>query len=114
MIGDKFSLNFTGKISNLTLEKEDNVIKLSYANELLSEADIYEYMIIPPECNNLSLSINSFQSKKININDLFQIKTNTKYYIWFKNFPSNLLSVNINDEEVIYEEKIQLKNNENF
>ena len=31
----------------------------------------------------------------------------------FKNFPSNLLSVNINDEEVIYEEKIQLKNNEN-
>ena len=98
---NRFNLEVSGKITNLTLEEGEDYIKLIYSNEEPSEKGVYEYFIYPPECNNISLSFNSYQTVQINFNDLFQRKTNTKYYVMFKSLPSTLsVTAKINDEVI--------------
>ena len=80
---EHFSLNLPGKISNLTLESFEDHLKLIYSNE----TSLYEYFIYQPICVGKTTEINEIVGGKVNINDLFERKTNTKYYFVEKNFP---------------------------
>ena len=96
---NRFNLELQGIITNLTLESDENTIKLTYSNEKSSEKGVYQYYIYPPQCNNVSVTLNAFQELEINLEELFQRKTNTKYYMMFQNvLYTNIFQHKINDE----------------
>ena len=108
-----FSINCPGKIRNLTYEIEDDIIKLIYSNETTEEKYIYEYTIYPPECTNISVTINFLQTEKINLNELYERKMNTKYYITLKRSPSYMISTKINDVQISDDDPVLLSGEEN-
>ena len=76
-----FQIDLSGDIYNLTMvNNNDDYVTLSYLNETLNDICVYEYYIYPPECQNISANITSFNEIEF---ILFQKKTNTKYNITF-------------------------------
>ena len=110
---DGFNLELQTNITNVSLEADenDNKVKLYYSNN----EGVYEYLIYPIKCNNLSLTIKSYETLKINFDDLFQRKTNTKYYFFFKNeLYSNLMQTKVNEEiitEINYKKELNVDEN---
>ena len=85
-----FNIVFPGKITNLTIEKEnDSFVKLLYNNKSSIDEHIYEYHIYPPKCKNKNIILISYHSYTLNIDDLFEKKTNTNYYICLGKIPHN-------------------------
>ena len=81
-----FTINTPGNIKNLTFDINEEYMKLIYSNktsEASQEVGIYEYYIYYPECYNINITINQYQTKKLDLNEFFQRKTNTQYYITF-------------------------------
>jgi len=108
-----FNINHPGKNSNLTLEKSNDNIKLIYSNCNNNNIKyIYEYFIYPPVCKNKQISITSYQTGKVGLSDLFERKTNTKYYISFDNVPTNFAELKINEKIIKNKEKILIENKE--
>ena len=89
------------------------MIKLIYSNETTEKKDIYEYIIYPPECTNISITINFLQTEKVDLNGLFERKMNTKYYITLKSSPSYMITTKINDEEISDGDPVLLNGEEN-
>ena len=86
---NNFTLNLIGSIPNLIITDEKQHFIISYMNDSaisFTHNYLYQYDVYPPKCNNITININPFQEPKINIADLFQRKTNIKYYIKFNNF----------------------------
>lgn len=108
-----FSINCPGKVRNLSYEMEGEMIKLIYSNETTEKKDIYEYIIYPPECTNISITINFLQTEKVDLNELFERKMNTKYYITLKSSPSYMIKTKINDEEISDGDPVLLNGEEN-
>ena len=111
---NSFSLAIEGKNRNITFEKFDGNIKLIFSNEAPSGIYIYEYYIYQPKCTNYDITINTFQTKQLNLTDLFEIKTNTKYYITITNLPSSSINTYINEEFISINERKLLKSEENI
>ena len=97
---NQFSISLSGKITNIILENKFNHLIISYNNEEISSKNyLYKYYIYPPQCRNISKQINSFQESEINISELFEKNTNTKYYIRFHNLPASI-KIKIGVEEI--------------
>ena len=112
---NKFSINAPGKITNLTIHSNNNNEFLSLIYNNHSESDIYEYIIFPPKCSNEIKELINSNQIKIDIDNLFERKTNTKYYIKLEQIPQFFQQISINNEIInnIYERK-PLKENENY
>ena len=111
---NSFTLNHTGKITNITFEIDDNNIKILYSIILEEESNIYEYNIYIPECINQRSIITSFQTARLNLNELFTRRTNSKYYISLDNFPERGVSVKLNDNAYIQNDRQLLDINDNY
>ena len=109
-----FNINHPGKNSNLTFEKSVDNIKLIYSNQKKTGINIYEYIIYPPVCKNYGISISTYQTDKIQLSELFERKTNTKYYLSFDKIPINFASLKINNKILKNGEKILIENKENY
>ena len=98
---DLFNISLPGKITNLTLENTNNeFITLFYNNKTLVNEHIYEYHIYPPKYNKTCLELFPSQLKilYLNLDDLFQRKTNTNYYITLDKIYPEYGMIYINDE----------------
>ena len=92
---DTFKIKSPGNNRNLTIQKtDDEGITLFYTNKSSEEKYIYKYYIYPPKCNNIYLELSHFQSKSLNLDNLFQRKTNTNYHITFNNILRNYAFTN--------------------
>ena len=108
-----FNLNLQGTITKFSFESGDDNLKILYTDEESLEEGVYEYYIYPPKCNNITLSINAYQTLRINFQDLFQIKTNTKYYVEFISSYTYFINTAINDV-LSNSGKTLLNNDENY
>ena len=79
-----FNIFFQGKISNLSIINNINYATLQYMNETSDENYLYEYHIYPPKCNNYSKILYVFSEETFILSEK---KTNTRYYIKFRNLP---------------------------
>ena len=108
----KFELNIYGYNYNLTIIDNEDYASLFYINENVysSYLHLFEYIIYPPVCHNISKEIKVFQNFEINISDLFEIKTNNTYYLKFYNLPQLYGTFLLNGVEVS-ENQVQILNN---
>ena len=110
-----FKIEFPGKITNLTIENSNNdFAKLIYNNISSMNEHIYEYHIFPPKCKNTNITLIKYHSYSLNLDDLFQRKTNTNYYIILKNLPLYYGKTYINEKMNLIGEKIKLNNEGNI
>ena len=102
-----------GNIKNLTLENHnDTYVELLYNNDILD--NIYGYLIYPPKCNNINIISNSNSSSYIDIDTLFERKTNTNYYITLVSFNNDDLELKINNNSINNKnETIKLEQSDN-
>ena len=112
-IKNKFELNIEGQNSNLTIIDNGDYASLFYMNnnDSQSNLNLFEYIIYPPICQNISKEILIFQDFEINVADLFEIKTNNKYYLKFQNLPKIYGTLSLNDTELT-EDQVQILNNQ--
>ena len=103
-----FKINSRGKNTNLTIQRtdDDEGVTLYYTNTSSEEKYIYEYYIYPPKSNKTFLELSHYQSKSLNLDNLFERKTNTNYYITFNNILTNYGDIYLNNE-LINEENIK-------
>ena len=111
---NNFNINLPGINSNLTLENNDNNIKLIFSNQNDNENNIYEYFIYPPSCKNIQITIIPYQTVEIDLSDLFERKTNTNYYISFDNLPKNFSSLQINETIIDNDNKTLIEDKVNY
>ena len=108
-----FNITLNGNIKNLIIENHnDSYLELLYYNETLESNNIYEYLIYPPKCKDINLELFNNGSSVINLDNLFERKTNTNYYISFDTSFSEDLIININTNNNSINnlrEKIKLK-----
>ena len=97
---NQFSINLPGLITNIIMTNKVDYIIISYNNETTTNNYLYNYYIYPPKCKDISIQINSFQTFELNLLDLFENKTNTKYYIRFHNLPSSYGIIKIGQENI--------------
>ena len=57
--------------------------------------------------------VNFLQTEKVDLNELFERKMNTKYYITLKSSPSYIIKTKINDEEISDGDPVLLNGEEN-
>ena len=87
---NSFIINLSGSIKNILITNKIDHVIISYKNDDSSNKNYnYNYYIFQPKCNNISIKINSFQNIEINLIDLFNRITNTKYYISFLSMAPN-------------------------
>ena len=112
---DKFKIYSLGKITNLTIQRiDEEAVKLSYTNKSSEDKNIYEYYIYPPKCNNSNyLELSHYQSKNLSLDELFERKTNTNYYITFNKIVAECGEFYINNELIKENIKNKLSMNEN-
>ena len=111
---DSFNLVLGGNIKNLTIENNNNTyIKLLYFNNTSESKNIYEYHIYPPKCSNKTIKLSKQRSFKIDLDNLFERKTNTNYYIQTISKDNVIIKIN---EYILNNlgEKILLKSNQNL
>ena len=107
-----FYLEPNEKIRNLTVKNNnDTYIELLYNIEKSELNIIYEYRIYPPKCVNKNISLIGKNSTTIDLNSLFERKTNTKYFFLFNNISDAGLNFNINGEH--FNDKYPLDNQNN-
>ena len=107
---DHFSIGLSGEITNIILENKKDHLIISYKNQTSSKNYLYKYYIYPPKCKNVSMRINSFQKSEISLSELFENKTNTKYYIRFHYLPASIQIISIGDERInSHNYKFQIK-----
>ena len=102
-----FNITLTGIIRNLTVENENyDGLKLIY-NNIISEGErnIFEYYIFPPKCTYISYKLFSSQLTNyyINLDDLYERKTDTNYYITINNIISEngeIITIRINEQQI--------------
>jgi len=101
-----FNLDLQGKNNNINIfSSSSSFVTIFYLNEN-SNLRVCEYIIYIPTCANKQYTIISFHSinenkpenNKETLNDFFERKTNTKYYIEFENIPSEYGDLSINNE----------------
>ena len=96
---NSFNLTLNGNIKNLVLENHnDTNVEILYYNETLDK--IYGYLIYPPKCNDINLTLINNGSFFINLNDLFERNTNTNYYISFDTISSDNIKIKINNNDI--------------
>ena len=111
---DSFNINLPGKISNISFDEYEKYgFKLIYSNETENESGIYEYVIFDPYCLNVRLTLTTFIHANADLDFIYERDTSTNYYISFKNLNSNI-TILVNDNSVIEEEKILLKDKDNI
>ena len=94
-----FNFTFPGKITNLTIHNyNDSFVKLLYNNKTSTDEHIYEYHIYPPKCKNENIILISYHSYTLNIDNLFEKKTNTNHYIILEQIPSYYGKIFVNGE----------------
>ena len=110
---NSFNLTLYGNIKNLTLENHnDTYVELLYNNDILD--NIYGYLIYPPKCNNINIISNSNSSSYIDIDTLFERKTNANYYITLVSFNNDDLELKINNNSINNKnETIKLEQSDN-
>ena len=84
-IKNKFELYIEGQNSNLTIINNSDYASLFYINknDYSSDLNLFEYIIYPPVCHNISKEIFVSQDFEINVVDLFEMKINNDYYLKF-------------------------------
>ena len=107
----KFNLILNGNIRNLTIENHNNsYVELLYHNEALEPNNIYEHRIYPPKCTDIIISSFNNKSSSIGLDNLFERKTNTKYYISLDTISNENFKYYINENDINNSwEKIELK-----
>ena len=95
---NEFSLTLPGDITNVIIANKNDHAIISYNNESLTNNYLYQYYIYPPKCQDTSLHINSSQPFEINLSNLFEIKTNTKYYFIFLELPLNYGTIKLGED----------------
>ena len=107
-----FYINIIGENSCLTIMNNINYAVLFFMNK---NNDIYQYLIYPPKCKDISIKLNISQSISINFDGYYERKENFKYYLKFKNLPIDYGTIKINEKNITsIKEKVELKDNENF
>ena len=113
---NQFSIEVQGKISNLTLESTEDYVKLIY----FDGTSLYEYFIYTSNCVYKTFEINSLGSGNLIFNDLFERKTNTKYYYIPYDIPykdNDIKVTKINNQEMAEDDKgkpVLIEGNQNF
>ena len=107
-----FNIKLPGRITNLTVEKiKGKGVKLIYNNKSSIHEHIYEYHIFPPKCKDINITLIAFHSYSLYIDNLFERKTNTNYYITLNHLPFNCGNLYINENMVQNDrKKIKLGN----
>ena len=105
-----FDLEFPGSNSKLTFFTDANTYaNFIFLNSNSGNNNLYEYFIYVPTCKDLNYTIIVYhsineekgESEKDNLNDLFERKTNTKYFFEFETLPDVYGDLMINNEKII-------------
>ena len=104
----QFKLNIEGANSDLNIINNTDYASLYYINKNSnSDINLFEYIIYPPVCQDISEEIIVFHDFEINVSSLFEMKTNNPYKIRFSNLPFqygdfslNGVKLNNNNEQV--------------
>ena len=91
-----FSLNLIGKISSININDNSDSAIISYINNTSSDY-LFQYYIYPPKCKNVIKNVTSSENFEIILSDLFERKTNTFYYLKFKNLPSSYGAIKLGE-----------------
>ena len=105
-----FDLEFPGLNTKVNFYTDKTTyVNLLFWNKNGNDNYIYEYYFYIPTCQNLNYTIIVYHSlneakaenEKDNLSDLFERKTNTKYYFSFDELPDTYGDILINDEKII-------------
>ena len=119
-IVNTFTLEIPGSNSKLSFFTDGNTYgNFIFYNDNSGSTNLYEYFIYLPSCQNLVYSIIIYHSitedKKVDLNGLFERKTNTKYYIEFETLPHDYGDLKVNNETILGENsKILLENEQSY
>jgi len=109
---DKFNLTINGENSNLKIINNTEYASLFYINENNEQGKkLYEYIIYPPVCQNISKEIIVFHDFEVNLT--FDIKTRNSYYLQFYDLPEDYIIL-INGDELKEAEEIQVNQKESI
>ena len=109
---DQFDLNINGQNSNLHIINNTDFASLFYINENSnSDKKLFEYIIYPPECQNISKEIIVFHDFEVNLT--FDIKTRNSYNLQFYDLPEDY-NISINGEKLKEDEQIKINQKENI
>ena len=76
---NKFDFNKDGNNKNVTILNNNNdYASLFFINEKGEESKLYEYLIDPPKCQNISFELNVSQAFKKDLKEFFDRKENIK------------------------------------
>ena len=97
---NNFIINLEGAIRNITIQNTDRErIKLIYYNS--NKGQINEYFIVPPKCLDINLDIYTDNKIiEIDLNEYFERRTNTNYYISFNNIFSEFVKIKLNNKDI--------------
>ena len=108
---NQFDLNITGQNSNLQIINNTDYASLFYINGNSNfDKKLFEYIIYPPECQNISKEIIVFHDFEVNLT--FDIKTKNSYYLQFYDLPEDYIII-INGNELKEDEEIQVNQKDN-
>ena len=105
-----FDLEFPGSNTKINFYTDHTTyVNLFFWNKNEDNNYIYEYYFYIPTCQNLNYTLIVYHSineakaenEKDNLLDLFERKTNTKYYFEFEELPDLYGDILINDEKII-------------
>ena len=97
---NNFIINLEGAIRNITIQNTDRErIKLIYYNS--NKGQINEYFIVPPKYLDINLDIYTDNKIiEIDLNEYFERRTNTNYYISFNNIFSEFVKIKLNNKDI--------------
>ena len=104
---DTFDLKFPGDNTEISIFFLGATYSAIFFLNHNYEDSIYEYFIYIPTCQDLDFnvivyhSINEDYESDINLNELFNRDTNTKYYIEFLSLPEDYGDLLVNEEKII-------------
>ena len=113
---NKFKINLYGENSFLYLINNTNYASIFYKSENSnSTSNLYEYIIYPPTCSDISKEILVYQDFEINLNEMFEMKTNNTYLLQFESLPLIYGNMTLNGELLNnISEQMHIKNIENL
>ena len=117
VIKNTFKLTQEGNNDELYIFSDGNTyIDIFFQNKLNDNYEIKEYSIYNPTCNEMRFEMFFLESIVIlNLSEVFERKTNTKYYVEFENLPDDFGDLRMNEQKINEEnEKILLEENENY
>ena len=112
-----YKLSLPGSNSKLSIFNPKDYVYFIFSNKNSDETKIYEYFIYLPNCKNVlaytiivhhSLNEKKQDTEKVDLNKLFERKTNTNYYVEFDTLPDEYGDLKVNGEKIISEKNTKI------